>query len=214
MTKKLTDTNKNNTGIKYPKFSIASSHETDLNKSIAQIEKANIVAMTSKILQSRSVNVIAKHMEFIETASPVLTNIMISSIPVRHSIGSRAKELLKNYHDEYDRCATRLVELSSRNPLNLLVHKKLVKLVKNETAELANSYVVTDKGSAIACEVHTLNNVQVEDRKLSTVKLYTYKDGANLCIASVINSKFSPKVFDTIKFSKLPDWLKINSLVA
>lgn len=215
MTKKLTnDTNKKNSGIKYPTFTIASAHETDLNKSIAQIEKANVTDMTSKVLQSRSVTNIAKHMDFIEKASPVLTNIMISSIPVRHSIGSRAKELLKTYHSEYDRCTKRLVELSSRNPLNLLVHNKLVKLVKVESAEFANSYVTSDAGATIACEIHTLNNVQIEDKKLPSVKVYTYKDGVNLCIASVINSKFSPKVFDTIKFSKLSDWLKTNSLVA
>ncbi len=214
MTKKLNEANKKNSGIKYPTFTIASSHETDLNKSIAQIEKANITDMTSKVLQSRSVATITKHMDFIEVASPVLTNIMISSIPVRHSIGSRAKELLKTYHNEYDRCTKRLVELSSRNPLNLLVHNKLVKLVTIESAELANSYVTSDAGTTIACEVHTLHNLQVEDKKLSSVKVYTYKDGVNLCIASVINSKFSPKVFDSIKFSKLSDWLKTNSLAA
>lgn len=204
----------NKTSISYPKFGIASTHETDLNKSIAQIEKADVSTLTSKVLQTSKLETLIKHMDFIESASPVLTNIMIASIPVRHSIGNRAKELLNVYYAEHSRCAKRLTELGARNPLNLPVHNKLKKLISADSLELSNSFVTNDFGKIVPCEIHSLNNVKVNDRRLSNVRIFTYKDGANLCIASVINSKFSPKVFDNIKFSKLNDWLKSNNLVA
>lgn len=201
-------------GISYPSFSIASTHETDLNKSIAQIEKADITSLTSKVLQSSKLDVLINHINFIESASPVLTNIMIASIPVRHSIGNRAKELLKIYQSEHDRCSKRLSELASRNPLKLPVHNKLKKLVTADTLEISNSFVSLETGAVVPCEVHILNNVKVNDRRLSNVRIYTYKNGTNLCIASVINSKHSPKIFDNIKFSKLDEWLKTNNLAA
>ena len=204
----------------YPKFNIASTHESDLNKAILQIERANISASTNNVLKlnrsKKKSESILNHISYIESTMPVLTNIMVAGITLRGNISKRANEHLSMLSGSLKACNRELAVLAANDSslIKTPAISKLKKLLNHSGAVNSHpTYIVSETGCAKCCEVHNFETLEAETDKLNNVTFYTYKENANLCVAFSINSPYMPKAFEQIKISELANWLKTHKLV-
>jgi len=195
--------------VAYAKFTITSNHETDLNKTIAQIEKANIPMNTGRVLAQRRApkksQSILRHMRYIEDTMPILTTILVAGISLRGNLSKRANEQLSLLSNDFKRCRAQLSELASSDSslVKTPAIAKLKKFLKHTTSSSGAIYVSLETGCAQLCETHSFEQVETEENAYSNVTFYTFKHEGNLCIAHTINSPYIPKAFETIKISDL-----------
>ena len=212
------DTNTTETAS-YKRFTITSNHETDLNKTIAQIEKAGISKHTGNVLaQRRSAKKpqqLINHMRYIEDTIPTVTTILVAGISLRGNLSKRANEQLSALNTDFLRCRQQLAELASLDAqvIKTPVIAKLRRLVQsNNKIQSGYMYVAQETGCLQLCEMHNFDMIEVEENAYSNVTFYAYKDNSHLCVAHTINSPYIPKAFERIKITELADWLESNML--
>ena len=215
----VVDTEEKNNNEKAFVFSIASNHESDLNKTMLRIERASISSETDKIIKTNSstkkiLNII-DHVGYIENTIPVLTNILVAGISIRGGLASRAKEQLDILSKEIKRCNGELATIANRDSSisKTPVITKLKKLLNHEgSLKSGFTYVRSETGAVQACELHCFDRINVDDTSYNNVSFYSFKNKNNLCIATAINSSFSPKTFEQIKIVDLANWLENHNL--
>ena len=214
----VVDTNSGETAS-YKRFTISSNHETDLNKTIAAIEKANISKSTSNVLSLRrsakKPQQLINHMRYLEDTIPTVTTILVAGISASGNLGRRATEQLNALNNDFLRCREQLAELAASDAklVRTPFIAKLRRLVKsNDRVKSGFMYVEPETGCLQLCEMHNFERVDVNETAFNNVTFYAYKDNSHVCVAHTINSSFVPKAFERIKIGDLSNWLESNML--
>lgn len=192
---------------------MASSHESDLNKALVSLEKFNVEKATEEAIKTGSLHTIMDHIQEIEKAMPFVTDVLVASITKRETFSKRSRKLKSSFKNAHSTCvqelAKSLVDTPPVTPMRHVLNKNL----KFDNYKTTMSYVTTPETALQECEIHNLKNVRTSTGiTLSNVAIYAYKDKnkRGLHLASVINSDFLPKSFDTVKPKDIPSWLKTN----
>lgn len=195
-------------------ISIASGHETDLNRALVSIEKLNVEHRTNVLLDQpargeTAVAALLDQVTLLEDGMPKLASILVASVPQRLSLSRRAKAQLNLFRQQLDRCHAELARRAERKPLPVMPLGQLVRTqLRTETAAREVAYVRCEHGQIRLCEHHTLTGVQVGKQRVEQASVWGYWDQGSLHIAATRDGRLRPRSFESISARGLRGWFR------